>query len=333
MQSARLPENEEARIATLRGLNVLDTPRDDRFDRYTRLAAQVFDVPIALISLVDEARQWFKSVEGFEGSETAREISFCAHAILKDDIFEVRNTRQDPLFHDNPLVIEEPRIRYYAGAPLQVPGGYKLGTLCVIDRVPRQLTDADKTVLKSLAEMVVGEMISDVDTETNPANRQALSSTGAGLFDDAPDVRGLSLVLFDIAAAFSAQTDIAERSWPADIFVNLLHKYFPNAKSIADMGDHRYGVLLEDDKTFDEVKATSRMRAEAKRIFRSLGHSDAPPVFVGRILLDSLVHGSFEQVLDDADGMFFNAAKNVSTENEDHDSFLTKLVSWRKTIF
>lgn len=168
MQIARLPDNEAARLAALHGSGILDTPREYRFDRYTRIAARLFDMPIALISLVDNDRQWFKSAEGFDGDETPRNISFCGHAILGDGVFEVRNTRRDPRFRDNPLVIEQPHIHFYAGAPLGTRHGYKLGTLCIIDRVPRRLSKDDKTMLKDLADMVAGEIESrgEVDAMT-----------------------------------------------------------------------------------------------------------------------------------------------------------------------
>ena len=158
MQIARLPDNEAARVAALHSMRILDTPRENRFDRYTRIAARLFDMPIALISLVDRDRQWFKSTAGFAGDETPRDISFCGHAILGNGVFEVRNTRRDSRFRDNPLVVERPHIHFYAGAPLVVPNGYKLGTLCIIDRVPRRLSNDDKTMLKDLADMVAGEI-------------------------------------------------------------------------------------------------------------------------------------------------------------------------------
>lgn len=159
MQIAGLPDNEAARLATLHSSGILDTPREYRFDRYTRIAARLFDMPIALISLVDSDRQWFKSAEGFDGVETPRHISFCGHAILGDGVFEVQNTRRDPRFRSNPLVIEQPHIRFYAGAPLETRNGHKLGTLCIIDRVPRRLCEDDKTMLKDLADMVAAEIV------------------------------------------------------------------------------------------------------------------------------------------------------------------------------
>jgi GAF domain-containing protein len=165
MQQPAKPDNEEERLATLHGLEILDTARDDRFDRYTRISARIFDMPIAIISLVDRDRQWFKSIEGLDAEETPRKFSFCGHAILGNEVFEVRNARRDQRFRDNPLVIDQPHIRFYAGAPLKAPDGHKLGTLCIIDKVPRQLSDEEKTMLKNLANMVVSEMFSHSDIE------------------------------------------------------------------------------------------------------------------------------------------------------------------------
>ena len=125
------PMNETERLATLRGLQVLDTHPEQALDELVGLAAQIFEVPIALVSLVDEDRQWFKSKLGIEVSETPRDFAFCAHAILQDGVFEVEDTTADERFSGNPLVTGDPGVRFYAGAPL-ASEGYKLGTLCVI---------------------------------------------------------------------------------------------------------------------------------------------------------------------------------------------------------
>src|SRR3989304_6783290 len=136
-----IPEEERARLSTLRELKILDTPAEERFDRITRIASRLFDVPIAVISLVDADRQWFKSCVGLSITETPREISFCAHAIMSDEIMYVSDTHADERFSDNPLVIGEPFIRFYAGCPLPGPDGRSLGTLCIVDRRPRELSD------------------------------------------------------------------------------------------------------------------------------------------------------------------------------------------------
>ena len=137
---------------------LLDSDPEERFDRLTRLAQEIFDAPIALVSLVDETRQWFKSNQGLSASETSREVSFCGHAILGDDIFVVPDATQDPRFADNPLVAGSPDIRFYAGAPLSTKDGYAIGTLCVIDTVPRDWSQSQSRVLRDLADLVQSEL-------------------------------------------------------------------------------------------------------------------------------------------------------------------------------
>ena len=146
---------EAARLAALASYHVLDTPPDSRFDRFTRLAARQHGTPIALISLVDAKRQWFKSRIGLNLSETPRSISFCAHALLAPhQVMVVENTAEDPRFAANPLVVEAPYIRFYAGAPIVTPDGHALGTLCVIDNKPRVFPDEARTSLQDLAACV-----------------------------------------------------------------------------------------------------------------------------------------------------------------------------------
>ncbi len=130
MQTPDIPDYEPERLAALQRLNLLDTESESRFDRITRLAQRLFQVPIALVSLVDSDRQWFKSKQGLDACETGRDISFCGHAILGSGIFEIPDATQDTRFADNPLVTGAPDIRFYAGAPLQSADGFNIGTLC-----------------------------------------------------------------------------------------------------------------------------------------------------------------------------------------------------------
>jgi len=157
---AELPVNEVARLAALNRYGVLDTPAEQAFDDITTVAAALCDVPIAAITLVDEHRQWFKADVGLgDTTETPRSVAFCAHAILEpDQILEVPDALDDPRFARNPLVLGEPNIRFYAGAPLVSPDGQALGTLCVIDRVPRQLSARERHALASLARQVVAQL-------------------------------------------------------------------------------------------------------------------------------------------------------------------------------
>ena len=150
--------NEKKRLKVLWQYEVLDTVPEELFDDLTELAARICEAPIALISLVDEKRQWFKSKVGTDVKETSRDVSFCAHAIKQAELFVVPDATQDKRFANNPLVISDPKIRFYAGAPLITPDGYALGTLCVIDKVPRNLRPDQKQALLILARHVVSQL-------------------------------------------------------------------------------------------------------------------------------------------------------------------------------
>jgi len=152
---ANLPPREAARLEALRQYRILDTAPEQAYDDITSLAAFICGTPIALISLVDADRQWFKSRVGLEAAETSRDASFCAHAILGDGILAVRDTVQDERFRENPLVSGPPHIRFYAGVPLRTPDHAQIGSLCVIDHEPRQLTEAQSRTLEALARQVV----------------------------------------------------------------------------------------------------------------------------------------------------------------------------------
>jgi two-component system cell cycle sensor histidine kinase/response regulator CckA len=153
-----LPRDEAARLDVLRAYNILDTLPESDFDDLTLLAAQICGTPIALISLIDDERQWFKSKIGLTANETSREIAFCAHAIHQPDLFIVRDTLNDERFAANPLVTSDPNIRFYAGAPLVTPEGHALGTLCVIDRVPRELSASQEESLRALSRQVMTQL-------------------------------------------------------------------------------------------------------------------------------------------------------------------------------
>jgi hypothetical protein len=156
--TAPIPQNETKRLKVLWQYEVLDTVPEEVFDDLTELAARICEAPIALISLVDENRQWFKSKIGVTVSETSRDVSFCAYAIAQSDLFIVPDATQDKRFASNPLVTSEPKIRFYAGAPLITPDGHALGTLCVIDKVPRELRPEQQQALRILARHVVWQL-------------------------------------------------------------------------------------------------------------------------------------------------------------------------------
>ena len=156
-ERALTSQNEEQRLASLHGLSILDTPPEERFDRITRLAASIFNTPMASITLVDRDRQWFKSSYGLDAVESSRETSFCSHAVAAQDVLVVSDTFQDPRFSDNPLVTGSPRIRFYAGCPIFV-GPDCVGTVCVLDNRPRQIDDNSVSLLHDLAALAELEL-------------------------------------------------------------------------------------------------------------------------------------------------------------------------------
>ncbi len=157
-RKAALPQNEEDRLKAVYRLGLLDTPAEERFDRHTRIAAAAFDAPIALVTLIDRDRQWYKSHLGFDFSETPRDIGFCSHAILEDAPFVVTDALRDDRFAENPVVIGDPRVRFYAGIPLRTSDGSRVGALCIVDHKPRSLSPTQLKMLQDIARLVEEEL-------------------------------------------------------------------------------------------------------------------------------------------------------------------------------
>ena len=172
-----MTHNEEERLENLYEYKILDTEPEEPFERITRLAKSALQVPIALVSLVDADRQWFKSRVGLDDPETSREVSFCSHAICNDTPFIINDATNDERFRENPLVTGDPNIRFYAGIPLKTPKGHNLGTLCVIDSVPREITPVELSMLQDLARLVVDELelrqIALIDSLTGAQTRRS----------------------------------------------------------------------------------------------------------------------------------------------------------------
>lgn len=268
MKEPDIPCNEKHRLDMLKSLAVLDSQPEERFDRLTRMAKRMFDVPIALVSLVDENRQWFKSCVGLSASETSREISFCGHAILDDEVFIVPDARQDSRFSDNPLVLDAPNIQFYAGCPLIV-GGHRLGTLCLIDQVPRNFKNDDIVALKDLASTVELELsamqLATHDELTGVLNRRgflslAHNSLNLSLRNQFP----VTLVYLDLDK-FKIINDNFGHSVGDRIlisFVELLNTAFRESDIVARFGGDEFVVLLnstsqkEAENVIDKFKAT-----------------------------------------------------------------------------
>jgi len=204
MGRAEVPPDEAGRLASLRELEILDTPAEQEFDDLAHLARSICATPIALLSLVDADRQWFKSRVGLDVTETHRDLSFCAHAILGEDIFVIPDATQDPRFSDNELVTGGPRIRFYAGAPLRLPDGHAMGTLSVIDYVPRDLTPSQHAMLLALKRQAEANLALRV-------HRRALRCANAALVDlQAKKSALVQFVVHDMKNALASVTLNAE---------------------------------------------------------------------------------------------------------------------------
>jgi hypothetical protein len=156
-RKAALPEDEEQRLEAVHGLGLLDTESEERFDRHARIAAAALDAPIALVTLIDRDRQWYKSHVGFDFSETPRDVGFCSHAILGDDPLIVTDALKDDRFADNPAVVGDPHVRFYAGIPLHANGA-RVGAICVVDHKPRNMSHAQLRMLQDIAQLVEQEL-------------------------------------------------------------------------------------------------------------------------------------------------------------------------------
>lgn len=253
MMKPPIPSGEARRLQTLHSLSLLDTPREERFDRLTRLAKRIFGVSMALVSLVDHKRQWFKSADGLETSETSRDVSFCAHAILKDDGLVVPDAHEDVRFADNPLVTGAPNIRFYAGWPLVAQNGSKLGTLCVLDPQPRDFSAEDLRLLADLAAMAQQEInIHALDTQDNKTklyNRRGFKVVAQHALRQAErDSKSCRLVVcgLDNFKAINQEFSYAEGDKALLSFAEQMRRTFRGADVLARVEGGMFVALLYD---------------------------------------------------------------------------------------
>jgi signal transduction histidine kinase len=238
MKIAPLPAYEQSRLASLFSYGVLDTVAEKSYDELTELAATICDVPISLISLVDSKRQWFKSCIGLDAKETSRDIAFCSHAILQNEVFIVEDTLKDERFCDNPLVTSAPNIRFYAGAPLFSPSGHAIGTLCVIDHKPRTLNDAQINALKTLANQVVIQLELRLTVKKLQEHAKALDEVNA------TKNKFFSIISHDLRTPFIGILGFSEmlieelRTQPIEESIEMAQDIHSTAKNASELLDN-----------------------------------------------------------------------------------------------
>lgn len=304
-----LPLDENARLVSLRSLRILDTPNEERFDRITRMAQRVFGVETCLISLLDTNRQWFKSKQGLSTRETAREISFSGHAILEKDVLVVPDALADERFVDNPLVTDDPKIRFYAGCPVHGPDGHSLGTLCLIDPEPRSFSDGDVDTLRDLASMVDDELLVSsqvtVDELTQVANRRGLHLVGKHMLSlcrrSGIDVE---VAFFDLDGYEETKAECGHAAGDELLkhFANLLLKCFRTADVVARIGSDEFVVMMANSRD-SGPRAAARLDALANDMDSDI--KQHLTWSAGFIQLDPERHLTIESLLEDADGRTF----------------------------
>ena len=312
MKPANLPENEQDRLSALRSLGVLDSPHEERFDRVTRMARRLFGVPIALVSMVDENRQWFKSCLGLEATETDRGISFCAHAILQDGVMVVEDALLDERFHDNPLVTGEPHIRFYAGHPLRTLSGLALGTLCIIDRVPRTFEQGDVEILADLAGMVERELVAIqlavLDDLTRISNRRGFLALARYSLDLCRrQMFPTSLAFFDLDK-FKRINDTyghAEGDRALQMFADQLRGSFRSSDVFARLGGDEFVALITNVTCHTVQDLLARFETSLKERCTALGLPYSLEFSHGVVEYEPLRHESIEDLLKEADVLMY----------------------------
>jgi diguanylate cyclase (GGDEF)-like protein len=308
MLAAPLPQNEPTRLSTLRSLKLLDTPAEERFDRLTRLARRLFDVPIALVSLLDENRQWFKSCAGLGVQETARDISFCGHAIMQDDVFMIPDALADERFQDNPLVTGDPGIRFYAGQPLTVPNGSKLGTLCLIDTRPRELDDVERGLLRDLAHIAEQEIaaieLATVDELTLLANRRGFEALAQHALNVCRRLSHDATLLFFDLDDFKRINDTwghAEGDRALAMFASALRGALRETDIIGRLGGDEFVALLTDAGDHETALVLDRLRQMLNSMNATSTAGYALRFSVGQTQFDAAKHPSVLDLLTASD--------------------------------
>jgi len=313
------PKDEVARLNTLRSLNILDTSAEERFDRLTRIAKRMFDVPIALVSLVDENRQWFKSCIGLSVRETARDISFCGHAILGNEIFVIPDTTKDERFVDNPLVTDEPNIRFYAGCPLRFLDGSMLGTLCIIDQKPRTLNKDDLDALKDLASTAERELaaiqMATIDELTNIPNRRGFMIVAQ---------HSLKLCIRQRLPATLAYMDLDNFKSINDThghmagdkvlstFATQMSQVCRESDLLARLGGDEFVILFINTSKDEAEKHMVRLQQSLLEYAQKEKHGYEMSFSYGITDHDPKKHSSIEELLDASDALMYENTKVTS---------------------
>lgn len=306
--------DEQARLRSLHGLGMLDTPAEERFDRITRLARRLLDMPMALVGLIDSEREWMKSVQGVELAEVPREHAFCTHAIQDDAVFVVPDASEDEVFRDNPLVAAEDGLRFYAGCPLVMPDGARVGTLCVMDRVRRDFGEHDEQVLRDLASMVQGELQVDARSAADPLtgllNRDAFETRAGELLALCGKYqRNATLMLFDLDGFWDIDNTAGNGERMLRAFAQILRDALRGSDLVGRFGGDEFVALLSDTDVAGAEALLARLRSRVGDHARANSDGFTLDFSCGITACSAGDHYSYQRMLSRADEIIYEVRK------------------------
>ena len=312
MQAPAIPDDEGTRVDTLYDLRILDTEPEERFDRLTRLAKRLLQVPISLISLVDENREWIKSGEGINNSQVARDISFSAHAILGPDILLIPDATLDERFRDNPLVVDEPHIRFYAGCPLKAPNGSKLGTLCLIDCKPREFSEDDKALLRELTRMaeqdIVAVQLATMDELTMLSNRRGFEALTKHALELSRRFQKPAALLYFNLDQFKQINDRfghAEGDLALKTFAQCLKLTFRESDVLGHLGKDEFAVFMTNVSNVELEHALGRLRDAIDQYNKDAKRGYDIAFSFGKVAFDASGHADVEDLMAKANALMY----------------------------
>lgn len=305
MKEPSIPLDETVMLQGLHSLKILDSVPEEHFDRITRMAQRLFEVDVCLVSFVAADRQWFKLRQGLDASETLRNVSFCSHAICDEKPLIVEDTLVDLRFADNPLVTDQPHVRFYAGHPIHAPNGQRIGTLCLVDAEPRRFSSRDEQTLKDFAALVDDELASSskmhVDELTGVANRRGFMTVAQHILPlCARNDLNVELLFFDLDRFKQFNDEFGHHAGDRALrlFAKKLLKSFRSADVVARLGGDEFAVMMAGEKAFSQ----RALKAMEERI-DTVRH-DLPMRLtwsVGSVRYDKARHSSVEEFVAEAD--------------------------------
>jgi len=315
MQPAPTPVDEALRLSTLQSLGILDTPPEERFDRLTRLAKRLFNVTIASINFIDAGRQWPKSALGMSLKPIPRDVSFCTHAILNPDIMIVEDTHLDTRFAGNPFVLGDPHLRFYAGAPLTVANGMRLGTLCIADVHPRTLSTEDLQLLRDLATMAEQELIAvqlaTMCDLTLLSNRRGFMTLSTHSLHLCQRLKTTAMLLFFDLDHFKQINDSyghAAGDQALMEFAQALKSTFRSSDVIGRLGGDEFVVLLTNTDPGQIHYVIQRLEDEVSQLNQE--HDYKIEFSLGLTLFDPQVHQDIDDLMNESDKQMYQQKRS-----------------------